>query len=249
EIWELLRRLKSGGAPGIDRVPVSSLKTGKDSVSPPLTNLLNNIVKTGCIPKAMGHANTILIHKQGDVTDVGNYRPISLLSSILKTLTKAIANRLGHGEGGLYSKLPMEQAGFRPGHSTTEHIHALNMVAEKCYEFDIPLVAVFIDFRKAFDSIDYMAIWEALSFYGIEQKWIDTIKMIYAQGSSAVRLDNLLAEFDVQRGVRQGDSLSPLLFITTLQHALHGIDWKDYGIKINGSLISYLAYADDIVLL
>ncbi|KAK6046110.1 hypothetical protein COOONC_16385, partial [Cooperia oncophora] len=144
------------------------------------------------------------------------------------------------------SILPPEQAGFRKHFSTIDHIHTINMITEKCHEFNIELCAVFVDFKKAFDSVELPMIWKALEYFGVEENLIMAIQLLYAHSTAAVRIANQLAEFNLQRGVRQGDSMSPVLFTLVLQYALNLIDWQGKGLKLGNKTLSYLAYADDI---
>ncbi|KAK6042824.1 hypothetical protein COOONC_19673, partial [Cooperia oncophora] len=144
------------------------------------------------------------------------------------------------------SILPPEQAGFRKHFSTIDHIHTINMITEKCHEFNIELCAVFVDFKKAFDSVELPMIWKALEHFGVEENLIMAIQLLYAHSTAAVRIANQLAEFNLQRGVRQGDSMSPVLFTLVLQYALNLIDWQGKGLKLGNKTLSYLAYADDI---
>ncbi|KAK6054565.1 reverse transcriptase, partial [Cooperia oncophora] len=145
------------------------------------------------------------------------------------------------------SILPPEQAGFRKHFSTIDHIHTINMITEKCHEFNIELCAVFVDFKKAFDSVELPMIWKALEYFGVEENLIMAIQLLYAHSTAAVRIANQLAEFNLQRGVRQGDSMSPVLFTLVLQYALNLIDWQGKGLKLGNKTLSYLAYADDII--
>uniref|UniRef100_A0A914QT94 Reverse transcriptase domain-containing protein n=1 Tax=Panagrolaimus davidi TaxID=227884 RepID=A0A914QT94_9BILA len=112
----------------------------------------------------------------------------------------------------------------------------------------MPLYVVFIDFKKAFDSVELPAIWEALERFDVDVGDIEIIKMIYAHGSSSVNVGTSSVPINVQKGVRQGDTLSPLLFILVLQLALNQVNWKN-GININGSILGHLDFADDIALL
>nr|CDJ92556.1 RNA-directed DNA polymerase (reverse transcriptase) domain containing protein [Haemonchus contortus] len=107
---------------------------------------------------------------------------------------------------------------------------------------------VFIHYQKAFDTIEYKIIWKALEKFGVDDCLVRIIKQLYAAGRSFLALGTMEWEVDIQRGVRQGDSLSPLLFILTLQSCLDEIDWCDQGYPIEHVRLNYLAYADDMFL-
>jgi len=92
-----------------------------------VTNCLNDTD----VPKSWKNALRILIYKKGDVTDLKNYRPISLYKLFTKILTKRINDQLDR-------KQDNDQAGFRSGRSTTNHIHTLNQLLEKTREFNLP---------------------------------------------------------------------------------------------------------------
>ncbi|EYC21366.1 hypothetical protein Y032_0019g3776 [Ancylostoma ceylanicum] len=109
--------------------------------------------------------------------------------------------------------------------------------------------AIFIDFKKAFDTVELPAVWQALESFDVDDNLIKAIQLLYASGSAAVKIEQCQAELNIQRGVRQGDPLSPLLFAITLQYALNTINFCDRRFRIDGKPLPYLAYADDIVLL
>ena len=177
--------------------------------------------------------------------DLNNYRPISLLSNVFKVLTPVLTHRV---QQDVAKKIPVEQAGFRRSHSTTDHILTVNLLVEKSREWQLPLHIVFVDFQKAFDTIEYSAIWSALEHFNVNLETIRMIKQLYSASKSSVEIGNERRGFNIQRGVRQGDSLSPLLFILTLQMALDRINWRDRGIPINNKRLQHLDYADDIAL-
>ena len=89
------------------------------------------------MPEIWNEAIIILLHKKGDQKNISNYRPISLLNNIYKLFTKIITNRITRT---LDENQPREQAGFRRGFSTIDHLHAVNQLIEKCAEYKIPLV-------------------------------------------------------------------------------------------------------------
>jgi hypothetical protein len=129
----------------------------------------------------------------------------------------------------------------------------LRQVIELRHEFRRPLVAAFVDFKKAFDSIDRNRMYDILCAQGFPDKIVSLIRLLYKGATSCVRVRCDLSEyFDVKTGVKQGALLSPVLFILVLDYVLDrvqttaGVD----GLRINDTLnLIDLDYADDIALL
>ena len=107
----------------------------------------------------------VIFLKKWNRKDTKNYRPICLLSNMYKLFTKIITTRL---EKKLDEDQPREQTGFRSKYSTTDHIYAINQLKEKCREYNIPLCVAFVDYEKAFDSVQTHAIFTPLREQGIE---------------------------------------------------------------------------------
>ena len=110
-----------------------------------------------------------MLYKKGDPHDIGNYRPICLLSVIYKLFTRVILNRI---EKVLDEGQPCEQAGFRKGFSTIGHIHTVSRLIEVSREYKMPLCLTFIDLKKAFDSVETEAVVEALDNQGFPTQYI-----------------------------------------------------------------------------
>ncbi|KAE9554025.1 hypothetical protein FO519_002785 [Halicephalobus sp. NKZ332] len=185
ELEKAMTKCKVRTVPGKDQVRSYVLRSSGSLLAGPVQDLLNSIVSKGMVPEGLTISNTILLFKKGDAKDIENYRPISLLSSIYKVVTKVLKERI-QKQADLVYALPPEQAGFRKKFSTTTQIHALNEVAEKCYEFNINLYGVFVDFKKAFDSISFDSIWSALREIGCDEPIIEVIKLLYSHGKSEV---------------------------------------------------------------
>ena len=125
EVAEAIKRMKNGKAGGADGVLAEYLKLGITEISPLLAKLFTNCLRQGKIPKDWNHAKIVLLHKKGSKEDLKNYRPISLLPVIYKTFMEVIAARL---KTTLEAAQPREQAGFRKGFSTMDHIHTLQEI-------------------------------------------------------------------------------------------------------------------------
>ena len=111
------------------------------------------------------------------------------------------------------------QASFRKERSCTDHIATLRMITEQSLEWNSPLYITFIDFEKAFDSIDRTAFWKLLAHYGIPEEIIRLIRTTYEPSTCQVVHNGSLTEpFSILSGVRQGCLLSPFLFLLA-------VDW------------------------
>ena len=153
--------------------------------------------------------------------------------------------------------LSPNQNGFRPDRSTTSHILALRRIVEELNNHNKEAVIVFIDFKKAFDSIDRNVMFKILEAYGIPQEIVDAIKIMYTNTSATVITPEGLTDlFSINTGVLQGDPLAPFLFIICLDYALHKAINQSDGITLKRRMSSRhpaehladLGYADDIAL-
>ncbi|KAK6752534.1 hypothetical protein RB195_003760 [Necator americanus] len=128
------------------------------------------------VPKQWKISKTVLLYKKGDPHDIGNYRPICLLSVIYKLFTRVILNRI---EKVLDEGQPCEQAGFRKGFSTIDHIHTVSKLIEVSREYKMPLCLTFIDLKKAFDSVETEAVVEALDNQGVPTQYMKVLRELY----------------------------------------------------------------------
>ena len=95
--------------------------------------------------------------------------------------------------------------------------------------------------------MEWSAVWEALYAHGVHVTLIHTLRRLYEASRTLITVNGDRVEVPVQRGVRQGDTLSPRLFNAVLRHATDAIDWKTCGLNIDGERLAHLEYADDIV--
>lgn len=207
--------------------------------------MFNEILLTEQIPSQWTKSTLILLYKKGDKHDISNYRPISLMSNLYKVFSKILLGRISKR---LDENQPKEQAGFRFDFSTLDHIHVVKQVIEKCNEYGKPYFISFVDFRKAFDSLNHNYLWATLENQGIESKYIRIIQQIYKKSTAKVQLERIGEEFAIKKGVRQGDPLSPKLFSAVLENIIRQLEWDNFGIKINGSKLHHLRFADDLIL-
>ena len=172
-----------------------------------------------------------------------------LLSIPGKVLTRIILERL---KTALDKRLRVEQAGFRQDRSCTDHIATMRIIIEQSLEWQTPLYTVFVDFQKAFDSVDRDVIWRLMYHYGFPPKFVAIIQQFYKDATCQVIHDGKLTEpFSVQTGVRQGCLLSPTIFLMVVDWVMRqstagqrtGIQWTFT------KQLEDLDFADDISLL
>ena len=245
EVRRALKDMTRGKAAGEDGITVDLIKDGGDIMLEKLAALYTQCLTTSSVPESWKNANIILIHKKGDVKELKNYRPISLLSVLYKIFTKIISNRI---RATLDFSQPREQAGFRKGYSTMDHIHVINQVIEKSAEYNQPLYMAFIDYEKAFDSVEIPAVIEALRNQGVQEAYVNILANIYKDSTATLVLHKKSRKLPIKKGVRQGDTISPMLFTACLEEVFKLLDWEGLGVRINGEYLSNLRFADDIVL-
>ncbi|XP_036148444.1 uncharacterized protein LOC118647508 [Monomorium pharaonis] len=148
------------------------------------------------------------------------------------------------------SIMPENQAGFRSKRGTIDNIYVLNYLVNKNIDKKGgKLVALFVDLKAAFDSVDRGILIKTMRERGIREGLITRVEMVLRETKSRVRVgDETDEEFWTGRGVRQGCPLSPLLFnmlISDLEEVMGRVKWG--GVKVRGERVCTLAYADDLV--
>ena len=183
-----------------------------------LLEICNHVLNTFDAPSLWLTSNIIPLPKKGNLTLHQNYRGISLTSIAAKIYNKLLLNRIFPV---LSPILRRNQNGFRRGRSTIAQILALRRIIEEMKNGNNDLTIVFVDFKKAFDSINREVMFEILGLYGFPDKIIKAIKALYTNTKSkVVTPDGETELFDIVAGVLQGDTLAPLLFITVLDYVL-----------------------------
>ena len=155
-----------------------------------------------------------------------NYRGISLISLITKLINRMIINWIRPKIDPL---LRGNQNGFRPGWSTAAQVLALRRIIEGIKKRYLPVVMIFIDFYKAFDSINHQTMYTVLAAYGIPKRLLNSIMQIYTNIKAKVKsLDGDAEYFEKFAGVLQGVTLAPFLFVLVLEYAMRqAIDGKE----------------------
>mgnify|MGYP000420915844 FL=1 len=146
--------------------------------------------------------------KEGDNQEPSNYKGINLLDTAHKLMTKVITNKLNS-----IISLSDEQQGFRSGRSCVDAVFVLRQIVEKSIEYNKPAFLCFIDLTKAFDRVRIDDIVHLLYKRDIPINIIQTIEDIYHGTTIQARINgNLTGDIPIHSGIRQGDSLSPMLF-------------------------------------
>ena len=249
EISKAIKSLKSGKAAGPDGIPPEALKADVQTSTEMLHPLLSKIWEQEQVPEEWKRGHLVKLPKKGDLSSCNNWRGIMLLSIPGKVLSRIILERL---KTALDKTLRDEQAGFRQDRSCTDHIATMRIIIEQSLEWQTPLYTVFVDFQKAFDSVDRNIIWRLMHHYGFPQKFVTIIQQMYEDATCQVIHDGKLTEpFTVQTGVRQGCLLSPTIFLMVVDWIMRqstagqrtGIQWTFT------KQLEDLDFADDISLL
>lgn len=246
EVRHAIKSMKKGTAPGPDNITADLLRAGNGPLEALLAKHFNHYLSIGRIPDQWKESRTILLFKKGDRENIANYRPISLLSVVYKIFTKILLNRM---ERILDDYQPNEQAGFRKKFSCMDNIQAVTQLIERSREYNLPLVLLFIDYKKAFDSIEVNAVLNAVVCAGIPSGYVHLLEQCISNTSTNIQLFERKLNIRVEKGVRQGDTISPKLFTAALQYAWASLEWEEKGFPIDGKKISNLRFADDIVLI
>ena len=202
EVKNAPKTLKNGKAAGFDNIPAEAWKEGGWTSEEVLFTLLNMIWEAEDIPMDWKLGLLVKLPKKGDLSDCTNSRGIMLLSIASKALSRIILTRMQVSADG---KFRDEQAGFRSGRSCCDQITALRIITEQSFEWNTGLYMVFVDFEKAFDSIDREMLWKILKHYGIPVKIVRMIQVLYDGFQARVLHEGRMTEpFDMKTVAQQG---------------------------------------------
>ena len=168
--------LKCGKASGPDGIPPEMWKHGGDILLPYLCVLFNGIFTSGEFPLAWSRSVIFPLHKKGNKNDANNYRGISLMDIIGKLFTFILNCRLKKFVD-LYDKIPECQAGFRSGYCTADNVFTLQALIQKYLSKSKGrFYCLFVDFHKAFDSINRDLLWYVLAKHSINGKMLTIMR-------------------------------------------------------------------------
>lgn len=246
ELTRAVNSSASGKAPGLDGIPVEFYKSFWKDMGPHLLQVFKAELEEDSISLSQRNGVISLLYKKGDRRDMGNWRPVSLLTADFKLLSKVLASRLGSV---LPDLLSSDQTAVK-GRWIMDSVHTVQAVLDHLKSTGKAGGLLFLDQEKAFDRVDHDFLFAILAHLGFPQSYIGAIRTMYSSAYSVVRINNhLSAPFRVRRGVRQGDPLSPLLFTLVIESLACAIraDPELVGVTLPGvpRPVKVCMYADD----
>ena len=195
-----------------DELPIWLWKRFKLLLAIPLSVLINKAFVTGEFPSCLKCATVIPIHKSGNEADINNFRPISILPTLSKILEKSITDRIIKYSN-RYSLLAPEQFGFQSGLSTVDAVSKFIEYVYDALNRRETTISVFIDMKKAFDTINHTILLGKLKIYGIRDVPLRLLCSYLSDRLQHVKIENSFSSNRrVTCGIPQGSCLGPLLF-------------------------------------
>lgn len=225
EISKIIENLKPNTSTGMDGINCKAIKCVKNLITSKLVANINQCLISGRFPDSLKIAKVSPIYKSGHKSDPENYRPISVLSTLSKIFEKVIYNRLDN-----YLKsinfLSSKQYGFR-GKSNTLSA-TIDLITNLKNNIDNKRIAlgVFIDLKKAFDTISHELLLLKLYNIGIRGKALEVFRSYLSDRYQVVKISGVESKPElITYGVPQGSILGPLLFLIYIND-IHSLDLK-----------------------
>ena len=253
EIQAALFSISDGKASGPDGFSALFFKAGWSVVGEDFVAAVQDFFNTNSMPKCVNATTLALIPKVENPSTLDEYRPISCCNVIYKSISKVLANRL---KKVLEHTIGYSQNAFIPGRNIAD---AVLLSQELMHNYHLrtgpPRCAMKIDLRKAFDTIRWEYILQGLNAIGIPQAMVNWIKSCIATPHFSISINGeLQGWFKSSRGIRQGDPLSPYLFVLAMEglnghikEATANPDFK-YHWRCRANKTTNICFADDLLL-
>ncbi|KAJ4923532.1 hypothetical protein JOQ06_021598 [Pogonophryne albipinna] len=252
ELEGALNRMNKGKVPGIDGLPVELYAKFWSILGPVLLEVLTEVLQAGEMSGSLATGVISLLYKKGDRTEIGNWRPLTMLCVDYKLLAKVLTDRLGEAMPHL---VHVDQTCAVPGRSTRWNLQLLRDAIAWAEDRNLPLMLVALDQTKAFDRVQWRFMFSILERLGFGKVFIRWLRTLYMHVGSRVVVNGYLGDvFRLQSGVRQGCPLSPLLYVLYMEPLAAAIR-ADKGVRgflvpgSGGLRVKLSQYADDTTLL
>ncbi len=249
EITNVIKNLKTEKSPGCDGITPEFYKKYWNKIKHLFMNMIEETYRKGILPYTLRKAIVALLYKKGDKTLLKNYRPISLTNYDYKIICFALANRL---QKVLQDIIHPDQTGYIKKRYIGTNARLLIDYFEHCENKQIPGILLYLDFEKAFDSVEWNFMTSTLEKFNFGKNFINWVKILYNKPTISIKNNGWLSsDIELSRGVRQGCPLSALLFVLTVEvmairirnnNNIHGFQCQENNIKQS-------MYADDTTLL
>lgn len=217
-------------------IPYNLIKTANKELTEPIAYIINESIRNGIVPDLFKTSCITPIFKSGDMTDPCNYRPIAVLPALNKILERVIYDQLmkflDH-----HKIIHHHQFGFRKNHSTEQATLELVDTLRKAIDNKEITCGIFLDFTKAFDTVDHGILLRKLYKYGIRGLAHNWFSNYLTKRTQYVRISDIKSSLkEIKYGVPQGSTLGPLLFllyINDLPNVSHKLNFRMFADDTN----------------
>lgn len=246
-IEKCISELKANKAAGHDGIVAEHIINSHPAIVVHLKLLFSMMLSHDYVPDAFGLGVVVPIVKDkcGNLSNIDNYRPITLSPVISKVFEAFLLHKYGH-----YIHTDDLQFGFKQGLGCSNAIFALRQAVEYFNNRSSNVYVASLDASKAFDRVNHFKLFSVLIRSGLPQCFINVIVNWYAKLSVVVKWNNCNSStLSVLSGVRQGGLLSPILFNLYVNNMISSLRNKKYGCHLGNVYLGCIMYADDLLLL